>query len=67
MSWPNVILDDAQKSKLNEWMAKHAEAYTGAIGGRYTFSCTPTSLGQVLKVADSVTNTELDISDYDGW
>lgn len=67
MTWPIVKLDAAQAAKLSEWMSAHTPVYSGAIGGRYTFECTPTGLGQVLKVKDEVTKTEIDLSDYESW
>lgn len=39
--------------------------YTGAVGGNLTFSFTPTSIGTVVKVRDSVTGAEIDVTDYD--
>jgi len=32
-----------------------------------TYSFTPTNLGVVFKVHDSVTGKELDLTDYDSW
>lgn len=41
--------------------------YGGAIGGNYTFSFTPTSIGVVVTVTDSHTRETIDISDYELW
>lgn len=41
--------------------------YTGAIGGAFTFSFTPTSVGDVVTVCDSITDETIDISEYDQW
>lgn len=62
-------LNKHQTVRANEWMNGKLKdgAYTGAIGGRFTFSFTPTSLGEVIKVTDSITNETLDLSDYDSW
>lgn len=38
--------------------------YTGAIGGQFTYSITPTSIGTIVVVEDAVTGEELDITDY---
>jgi hypothetical protein len=44
-------LDEDQKKKLDEWcQAKDMSAYCGAIGGRFTYSFTNTTLGTVVKV-----------------
>ena len=41
--------------------------YYGAIGGAYTYSFSPTSLGCVVKVRNSVTGDEIDLTDYSAW
>lgn len=60
-------LDRDQSEKLDAWMREHEDVYTGAIGGRYTYSFTPTSLGTVVKVYDAITKETIDLSDYDTW
>jgi hypothetical protein len=60
-------LDKEQLKKVNDWVAGHAKRYGGAIGGRYTYTFTPTSLGTVSKVIDNITKEELDVTDYEGW
>lgn len=60
-------LSNEQIVKVNEWMSKHVAQYTGAIGGRYTYSFCPTTLGVLVKITDSVTNEILDVTEYDGW
>lgn len=41
--------------------------YGGAIGGRVTYSFTPTSIGLIIKVTYSLTNETIDLTDYDNW
>lgn len=41
--------------------------YTGAIGGEISYEFSPTSLGDVLVVKNSVTGDELNVTDYDCW
>jgi hypothetical protein len=54
--------------KLIEWLkTKDLSKYTGAIGGRFTYSFTPTSLGIVIKAMDNLENNEIDLTDYDMW
>jgi hypothetical protein len=54
--------------KLIEWLkTKDLSKYTGAIGGRFTYSFTPTSLGIVIKAMDNLENNEIDLTDYDVW
>lgn len=38
------------------------DIYCGAIGGRYTYKFTPTSLGNIVKVIDNYTKEELDLT-----
>ena len=41
--------------------------YAGVSGGNLTFTVTPTSLGDVFKVADAITGEVIDLTDYDNW
>lgn len=43
------------------------EAYTGAIGGRFSYTFCVTSIGVAVTISDSVTKTEENITDYDNW
>lgn len=64
----NFSLDEEEK-KLNEWLAKKdLSKYGGAIGGRFTYCFTPTSLGMVVKVRDSMESKDtIDLTDYSSW
>ena len=64
----NFTLTDEQTQKLVEWMNQLPPSkYEGAIGGRFTYSFTPTSLGDVMIVTDTVNNLSIDLSEYDLW
>lgn len=41
--------------------------YQGPIGGGVTYCFTPTSLGVIFKVKETMTGKELDLTDYDLW
>ncbi len=41
--------------------------YPGTIGGEFTYSFTPTSLGLIKKVKEEITGEELDLTEYDEW
>jgi len=41
--------------------------YTGAIGGSMTFSFTPTTLGTIASVKESITGEELTLTDFGDW
>lgn len=68
-------LTEAQQTKLNKWLktqeqvleSQGKDGYNGAIGGALTYSFTPTSVGDIVKVYDSRTKAEYDLTDYDSW
>lgn len=60
-------LTPEQIEKLLEWQLQKEEEYGGAIGGRWTYSFTPTSLGIVVKVRDAIDKSEIDLTNYDEW
>jgi hypothetical protein len=41
--------------------------YCGAISGGIQYTFIPTSIGTICKIKHSLTNKELDITDYDIW
>lgn len=45
----------SELEKLREWMATRKEMYSGAIGGRYSYTFCHTSIGTVIKVKDDGT------------
>lgn len=66
-------VDKEESAKLNEWLKKHDESCRfadpekqGAIGGRLTYSFTPTSLGCVAKVRCAC-GGEVDLTNYEHW
>lgn len=60
-------LSDKEFALFQEWEKNLPEAPTGAIGGRITFMFTPTSIGVVVKAKDTITNLEIDLTDYLEW
>jgi hypothetical protein len=59
-------IDPKQQEKYDKWMqSKDLNSYTGAIGGRFTYLMTPTSLGTIYKIRDNLDKTELDVTEYD--
>lgn len=64
-----------EQARIQQWLAEtdtrltkeEVSTYQGAIGGRLTYRFTDTSLGRVFTVHDSVTNEELDLTNYDAW
>jgi len=62
-------LDNEQFKNYIEWDKKHQcklKNNIGAIGGRLTFSFTPTGLGVIIKVKCAC-GEELDLSNYEEW
>lgn len=60
-------LSDKELVLFYEWEKNLPEAPTGAIGGRVTFMFTPTSIGMVIRAKDSITDLEIDLTDYQSW
>ena len=71
-------LNHKQREKLKAWCEENNaklvaggsslhDLQGGAIGGRYTYTFTPTSIGTVIKVADALTQTDIDLTEYDSW
>jgi hypothetical protein len=61
-------LTEEDWAKIKVWQNENKPmAYSGAIGGRYTYEFTPTNLGTVVKVKDNLKKIELDLTDYDSW
>lgn len=60
-------LSKKEQEKVDQFKEKHyctRPKYQGAIGGRYTYSFTPTSLGSIVSIK-CVCSAEKDITDYD--
>ena len=68
-------LDEQTIKKLLNWLEQHdckllknpdGSFKIGAIGGRFTYSFTPTSLGVVIKVKCAC-EQEIDVTFYEDW
>lgn len=63
------IIDEDYK-KFEVWYKQHKKECpvedVGAIGGRYTFTFTPTGLGDIVKVT-CVCGEELNLTDWESW
>lgn len=46
---------------------RHEHVYKGAIGGGWTWSFTPTSIGVVVKAHCATCDNTTDFSDYGSW
>lgn len=65
-------VDDSKRSALQVWKSNHlvdpacphSKGSTGAIGGQFTYSFTPTHLGTICKATCNC-GAEFDATDYD--
>lgn len=58
-------LTEAQMVKLREWQAKIKDLF-GEYGS-YTYSFTPTGIGDGVEVYSHLTKTKLDLTDVSTW
>ena len=71
----NFAIGPTELNKLADWIdVNNKERLNsgktlndGASGGRFTYSFTPTSLGEILKITDNLCKKTLDLTDYDSW
>lgn len=48
----DITFTKEEVAKINLFIAQTESRYSGAIGGRYTFTITPTSLGDLITLSD---------------
>lgn len=58
-------ITEAQMVKLKEWQAKIFDLF--GEYGNYTYSFTPTGIGDGVEVWSDLTKTKLDLTDVDTW
>jgi hypothetical protein len=63
----SFTISHKQMKKLVAWQKQFAFVPLGTIGGSYTYSFTPTTLGVVVRVKNNANGKELDISEYEDW
>ncbi len=61
-------LTSEEVERIRKWDKNHFCTLTteGAIGGRLTYSFTPTGLGVVTEV-ECACGAKIDLTDYDSW
>ena len=60
-------LNEKENEMFIEWRNKIKEIYNDGDSGSFTFSFTPTGIGNKIVVKSHRTGSELDITDYDSW
>lgn len=60
-------LTENELKKIENFIKKGKNECAGAIGGRYTYSFTPTTLGTIVIITDNLQKRELNVTDYDCW
>ena len=66
-SHPVNLLDEGQKERYAKWINDLPECPdSGAIGGSYTWSFTPTGLGMIIKIK-RFDGYELNLTDVENW
>lgn len=59
--------EQLEKCREKQGLSSDEDLNVGSIGGLYTYSITPTSLGTIITVTNNITEEILDLSDYDSW
>jgi hypothetical protein len=62
---PKIL--EKQSEHAREMGRMFGSPYYGAIGGGLTYEFTPTGIGVIVKVRESVTGEELDLTNYEEW
>jgi hypothetical protein len=60
-------LSQEDLDKIKSWIKTLPKGYYGCIGGRFTYSFTPTTLGLITVVSDGMTGEEININDFEDW
>lgn len=67
----NVYLNESEQENLQLFLQqikmKSKDKSAGAIGGSITYHITHTGIGTSIKVSDSMSGLEADITDYGSW
>lgn len=65
-----ILENQKQEMSADEYELKTCNGehpYFGAIGGNYTWSFTPNSIGTSVSVTNNYLKETLDITEYDSW
>lgn len=66
----NFTVPENESKKAEDWIWKHKKVCeitdVGAIGGKYTWSFTQTSLGCIM-ILKCACGEEIDLTDFENW
>ena len=60
-------LTQEQLKAADKWQESQPKIDGGAIGGRWTYVITPTSIGLIVTLIDNATQAEIDLTEYDSF
>lgn len=67
----NFYISEEESSEIGKFTDEHrnkcVKPNPTAIGGAFTYSLTPTSLGTIITVTCGVCGAELDVTNYKDW
>ena len=63
----SFTLNREENRRIMDWVAALPEGKYGSIGGRITYSFTPTSLGLITVVTDGLSGAELNLTNFEEW
>jgi hypothetical protein len=52
---------------VEEFFAATEKEYTGVIGGQYSYTFTPTSMGMMLEILDGISGRKINVTDFNSW
>lgn len=61
----SFTLSHEENGRIKDWIATLSEGRYGCIGGRITYSFTPTSLGLITVVSDALSGSELNLTNFE--
>jgi len=60
-----------EKERAQSWIEQHKKdhpmKHTGAVGGRWSYTFTPTGIGTIVVVRCCACGAEKDVTNYEGW
>lgn len=62
------FLTETEESNLEKFYENHCNCpFTSAVGGKYTFTITPTGFGPCISIKCNCCDKEVEITDLESW